>query len=101
MFEAEKKQPLSPTELEKLSKWLIDDGWSGEMLKEALGRAVMHDTVSFAYIDKILLRWQKEGISTLGQLETEKPHQPKKTKTKKAVKGEMFTNKTNYDDIYK
>ena len=101
MFEAEKNQPLSPTELEKLSKWLIEDGWSGEMLKEALTRAVMHETVSFAYIDKILLRWQKEGISSLAQLETERPRIVKKSKSKKNLKSEIISNQTNYDDIYK
>lgn len=103
MFEAEKGEPLSPTEIEKLNHWIIDDNWSAEMMKEALQRAVLHGTSHFAYIDKILLRWQKSGITQLSQLETEdgetKPQ--KKKAPKKTSKEKIMTNETDYNDIYK
>lgn len=68
MFEGEFGRPLSPTEIEKLNFWLIAERWDVRMLKEALGRAVLHGAVSLAYIDKILLCWQREGISSPEQL---------------------------------
>lgn len=68
LFEGEFARPLSPLELEKISAWLITDGWSTVMLKEAMSRAVMHGALSLAYIDRILLRWRREGIATPEQL---------------------------------
>lgn len=68
LFEGEFARPLSPTEIEKLNYWLIGERWDVRMLKEALSRAVMHGALSFAYIDKILFRWQRAGISTPEQL---------------------------------
>lgn len=68
LFEGEFGRPLSPTEIEKLNFWLIGERWDVRMLKEALARAVLHGAVSLAYIDKILLRWQREGISSPEQL---------------------------------
>lgn len=104
LFEGEKGQPLSPTEMEKLNQWIIEDNWSAEMMKEALQRAVLHGTCNFAYIDKILLRWQKSGISQLEQLQDEKAEHESKKK-KKSFKGgskeKIMTNETNYNDIYK
>lgn len=103
MFEAEKGEPLSPTEMEKLNHWIIDDNWSAEMMKEALQRAVLHGTSHFAYIDKILLRWQKAGITQLSQLAAEdtEPKPPKKKTAKKASKEKIMTNETDYNDVYK
>lgn len=105
LFESEKGQPLSPTEIEKLNHWIIDDNWSAEMIKEALQRAVLHGTCSFAYIDKILLRWQKAGIRHLSQLENEdaelKKTKKHKSEKKNANKEKILTNDTDYNDIYK
>lgn len=106
LFESEKGQPLSPTEIEKLNHWIIDDNWSAEMIKEALQRAVLHGTCNFAYIDKILLRWQKAGITLLTQLEDENAEQQskgnkKKSPAKSGDKEKIMTNETNYNDVYK
>ena len=103
LFEAEKGQPLSPTEIERLNHWIIDDNWSAEMIKEALSRAVMHGTCNFAYIDKILLRWKKTGIKVIQQLETEDEEVVVKKKAGKKVKNKekILTNQTDYNDIYK
>lgn len=105
LFEAEKGQPLSPTEIEKLNRWIIDDNWSAEMIKEALSRAVLHGTCNLAYIDKILLRWQKSGIKHIQQLDSadnEYTTNSKKQTGKSIKKKEnILTNETDYNDIYK
>lgn len=103
LFETEKGQPLTPTEIEKLNHWIIDDNWSAPMIKEALKRAVLHGTSNFAYIDKIFLRWQKNGIKTIEQLETETNQvNEKKASQKRNKKAEnIMTNDTDYNDIYK
>lgn len=68
LFEGEFARPLSPLEMEKLNAWLIADRWDFSMLKEAMRRAVLHNALNLAYIDKILLRWKSEGIASLEQL---------------------------------
>ncbi len=103
LFEGEKGQPLTPTEIEKLNHWIIDDGWPASMIKEALQRAVLHGTCNFAYIDKIFLRWQKNGIKTMEQIQEdekkESVNKPKKNR-KETKKEKLMTNDTNYNDIY-
>lgn len=69
LFEGEFARPLSPLEMEKLNAWLIADQWDFAMLKEAMRRAVLHNALNLAYIDKILLRWKREGIASLEQLQ--------------------------------
>lgn len=100
LFEAEFARPLSPMELQKLNAWLITDGWSATMLAEAVSRAVMHGALSLAYIDKILLRWQKDGITTPEQLAEEGARREKARQTKRAAKPKVaepsFTNNTDY-----
>lgn len=68
LFEGEFARPLSPLELEKLNTWLIADRWDFALLKEAMRRAVLHNALNLAYIDKILLRWKREGITNMEQL---------------------------------
>ncbi len=100
LFEAEFARPLSPMELQKLNAWLITDGWSATMLAEAVSRAVMHGALSLAYIDKILLRWQKDGITTPEQLAAQEAaaeqKKPKKRQAKPKVAEPSFTNNTDY-----
>ena len=105
LFEGEFGRPLSPTEIETINKWLIEDRRSGEMIKEALKRAVLHGTDNLIYIDRILLRWQKEGIATLQQLEEEsyptKTIQNKQRENKKRKAAKILENETDYGDIYR
>ena len=70
-------------------------------------RAVLHGTCNLAYIDKILLRWQKDGIKNMEQLQAEAAEiqqkqikqADKKQRTAKK-KTNIMTNETNYNDIY-
>lgn len=103
LFEAEFARPLSPMELQKLNAWLINDGWSAVMLAEAVSRAVMHGALSLAYIDKILLRWQRAGITTPEKLAAEEPlreKRPVKRQARGKVQGKTqepsFAGNTDY-----
>ena len=107
LFENEKGQPLTPTEIEIINHWLIDESWPAEMIKEALQRAVLHATCNLAYIDKILLRWQKDGIKTMEQLQAEstefqQKHNKQTDKKQRTAKKKtnIMTNETDYNDIY-
>lgn len=75
LFEGEFARPLSPLEMEKLNAWLVADRWDFAMLKEAMRRAVLHNALNLAYIDKILLRWRREGIASLAQLQAQEEQQ--------------------------
>ena len=70
-FETEFGRPLSPIELEKISAWINKDGFNHELIKIALREAVIHQALSFNYIDRILLNWQKKNIRTVLQAEKE------------------------------
>ncbi len=83
LFEGEFARPLSPLELEKLNAWLIADRWDFALLKEAMRRAVLHNALNLAYIDKILLRWKREGITNMEQLLASEANQEAETSADK------------------
>lgn len=64
LFEQEFGRPLSPFECEHLSQWLDQDGYSEELIEAALREAVFCGKVSFRYIDRILLEWERHQIDT-------------------------------------
>jgi DNA replication protein len=64
LFEQEFGRPLSPMECETLTQWLDEDGHSEELILAALREAVFCGKVSFRYIDRILLEWQRNHIRT-------------------------------------
>lgn len=64
LFEQEFGRPLSPFECEHLTQWLDHDGYSEELIETALREAVFCGKVSFRYIDRILLEWQRNRIYT-------------------------------------
>lgn len=63
-FEQEFGRPLSPIECETLVKWLEEDKLSDELILAALKEAVFSGSLTFRYIDSILLHWQKNRIRT-------------------------------------
>lgn len=64
LFEQEFGRPLSPMECESLSDWIDVDCYSEELIATALREAVFCGKVSFRYIDRILLEWQRNQIRT-------------------------------------
>jgi DNA replication protein len=65
LFEQEFGRPLSSSEIDKLIDWM--NKTSGDICIHALREAVMYRKLNFNYIDKILVQWQKAGV-TLDQL---------------------------------
>lgn len=64
LFEREFGRVLTPMELQTINQWLINDNYSPEVIQLALKQAMMHQALNFSYIDKILLNWQKQNITT-------------------------------------
>lgn len=64
LFEQEFGRPLSPFECEHLSQWIDQDGYAEELIEAALKEAVFCGKVSFRYIDRILLEWQRNQVHT-------------------------------------
>ena len=77
-FGMEYRMP-SDKELELSGKWVLEWGFKSEMLKEAYNICVDKNAkVSFAYVNKILEKWHKSGITTLDAAKNEsKPKEAK------------------------
>jgi len=98
LFEKELARGLSPIESEKLSKWLDEDGFSTELIKEALQRAVLQGKPYFNYIDKILLNWQSQSLHTIADVKAKDNHPAGKKKTSSSAK--KTATKSEYSAIY-
>ncbi|KRE93044.1 DNA replication protein DnaD [Paenibacillus sp. Soil766] len=67
MIENEFARPLTPMELETISNWLDKDMYKEELIMTALKEAVFAGKVHFRYIDRILLDWSRNRVSTVDQ----------------------------------
>lgn len=67
IFEKEFARPLTPMELETISGWLDEDRHTEELILGALKEAVFAGKVYFRYIDRILLEWARNRITTVEQ----------------------------------
>ena len=54
-------------ELETISNWLDKDMYKEELIMTALKEAVFAGKVHFRYIDRILLDWSRNRVSTVDQ----------------------------------
>ena len=103
MFEKEFGRCLSPIENEKLAQWLSEDKQPAPMIEEALKRAVLNGKTSFAYIDKILLSWRRQGLHSLQEvLNGDNVQQPdlKKPTAKNPVIKTVAAKKPDYSSVY-
>lgn len=64
-FQDEMGRPLSSIEGEQIKDWFTGLSMTGEMIYEALKKAVLLDKRNFQYINKILLDWHGKGYKTL------------------------------------
>lgn len=64
LFEQEFGRPLSPMEYETISGWVDEDRYNDEIIKFALKEAVFAGKLSFRYIDRILIEWSRNRITT-------------------------------------
>lgn len=71
VFQQEFGRLLTPIEMQTISEWLDHDHYSKEIILEALREAVLNQSYSLKYIDRILLSWEKKNIRTSHQAKTE------------------------------
>lgn len=65
LFEQEFGRPLSPFELDRISSWLDEDGYSEELVRFALKEAVFSGKLYIRYIDRILLEWSRNRVTNV------------------------------------
>lgn len=63
-FEQEFGRPLTPMECDQIKSWYKDDGYSEELILEALKRAVLRGVLNFTYVNRILAHWAKNNLRT-------------------------------------
>ncbi|SUK13952.1 DNA replication protein DnaD [Staphylococcus agnetis] len=69
---------LSPLEIETISQWLDVDHYPHQLIDAAIDEALSHNKLNLKYIDRILLNWQKNNVTTV---EDSKPIRAKFKKT--------------------
>ncbi|MED4602514.1 DnaD domain protein [Paenibacillus validus] len=67
IFEKEFGRPLTPMEFESITGWLDKDGHPEALILAGLKEAVFAGKVHFRYIDRILLEWQRNRITSVEQ----------------------------------
>lgn len=68
VIEKEFGRTISPFEYEIINAW-IQNGYSDEIIIEAVKEAVFNGVSTLKYIDKILYEWNKKGIKTIEDVE--------------------------------
>ncbi len=96
-FEKEIGRGLSPLEGEKLIQWLVKDGIAPELILEALRRAVMQGKISFSYIDRIILSWQKQNLRSLIEVNAKDTYPQINPKGRKQNQAPV---KSEYNTVY-
>ena len=69
MFEQEFGRLLSPVESEMLAMWIDEDGHTIDIIRAALREAVIAQKLNLRYIDRILMNWKKQNVTTLEDVE--------------------------------
>lgn len=65
IFEKEFGRPLSPMEFETIASWIDDDHYAQDLILLALKEAVFAGKVHLRYIDRMLLDWSRNKITTV------------------------------------
>lgn len=66
-FEQAFGRPLSPIEVENIHMWTQQDGYQEDLILTALREAATVGKLHIRYIDRILLEWQKQQITSVEQ----------------------------------
>jgi len=64
LFEQEFGRPLSPMEYETIGAWIDQDRYSDEIIRFALKESVFSGKLSLRYIDRILIEWARNRVTT-------------------------------------
>lgn len=81
-FEKEFGRYLSPIESSKIVQWCSSDGFSSDIILEALERAVLQGALSFKYIDSILKTWDSLQLKTIEEINNYEKQFKQKRKAK-------------------
>lgn len=68
-FEIEFGRYLTPIEREEIQDWLNLDHYAPEIIKLALREAVLSRAMSFKYVDRILLNWERMNLKTASEVQ--------------------------------
>lgn len=79
-FEQEFGRTLSPMEYEYIKAWM-EDGFTEDILKEALKEAIYNGVPKLRYIDSIIYEWRKKGYKSVSDIK----RQPAKQEDKKEL----------------
>ncbi|KRO10621.1 DnaD domain-containing protein [Paucilactobacillus hokkaidonensis] len=71
-IEVEFGRPLSPIEMETVSKWIDEDHYSVDLILIALQEAVLNQVWNLKYMDRILRSWEKQHITTTQQIDQQR-----------------------------
>ena len=83
LIENEFNRKLSPLECEMIDDW-ENNGYSKEIIKEAVKEASINGVTSLRYIDKILFDWDKKGIKSVSDI-------PRRQERKEEVQPEIIS----------
>lgn len=106
-FEREMGRSLTFKENQQIREWLDKDNINEELVDEALRRAVlqgaMQGTAPLAYIDKILLNWQKQKLTSLeAVLALDKPPvRPNRSNNSNTKMVSVKKSGDDYSEVYK
>jgi DNA replication protein len=67
VFEQEFGRPLSPMEVETINGWLDKDNYDEDLVLFALKESVFAGKLHFRYIDRILLEWSRNRVSSVDE----------------------------------
>ena len=69
LVEGEFGRSLSALEYETLNGWLKQDGYAPDLIRLAVKEAVLRQALSLKYIDRILINWERHGLTTATQVQ--------------------------------
>ncbi len=99
LFEQELGRPLTGFECEHIEKWLLAK-YSEELIIESLRRGVSAGIRNFRYLDSILREWEKKGLQTLMEVESEDQNFQSRQTKKGERQSRSTKTKNKYDNIY-
>ena len=84
IVEKEFGRTLSPIEYEIMKAW-VENGFTEEVMKEAVKEATFNGVSNLRYIDKILYEWDKLGIKTKEEVENHRQRHKERRKEEEPI----------------
>ncbi len=84
IVEKEFGRTLSPIEYEIMKAW-VENGFTEEVMREAVKEATFNGVSNLRYIDKILYEWDKLGIKTKEEVENHRQRHKERRKEEEPI----------------